>query len=58
MSGAEADIKLDHSFQLSLVCSSSMGSILQGLSKLNYIGPIQGASTEVSMAVTGTEYFS
>lgn len=53
VSGAEADIKPDPSFQLLLVCSSGMGLILQGLFKLNYIGPIQGVSTEVPIALTG-----
>lgn len=58
VSGAEADIKPDHSFQLLLVCSSSVGLILQGLFKLNYIVPIQGVSTEVPMALTVIKYFS
>lgn len=58
MSGAVADIKLDHSFQLLLLGSPSTGLILQGLFKLNYIDGTQGASTEVHMALTGTEYLS
>lgn len=57
VSGAKAHIKLDHSFHLSLLGSSSRHLILQGLFKLNYIGPIQGASIEVPVALTGTEYF-
>lgn len=58
VSGTEADVKLDYSFHLSRLGSSTMDLILQGLSKLNYIGLIQGASTEVPIALTGREYFS
>lgn len=56
VSGAEADIKPDPSFQLLLVCSSGMGLILQGLFKLNCIGPIEGVSTEVPIALTGINF--
>lgn len=57
VSGAEADIKPDHSFQLLLVCSFSMGLILQGLFKLNYIVPIQGVSAEIPTALTVINVF-
>lgn len=56
--GPEVDIKLDHSFQLSQLCSSSVGLILQGLSKLDYIVLILGVSTEVPVTLTVIKYFS